>query len=399
MTLSHRRGHLRNGWRIGATLLLSGAAWAADLGAFLEDARSASPAANLAAAEAWPGPPQALVAVVRGQALLALDRLGEAGAAFTQALELDPHCRPAHRGLAHLAARREDWPAAARAAAAGTEWDTATAEEFAFLAQVALRAGDHRLASVALTQGLLRFPLDDALRRLDIALLAHHGADAELLTAVRSALARTPTDADLWGHRAAVAQRNGHNTDAIAALEVAWLADPSRPRRIALAQAQAAAGLGRAAWAHWQALEPANAAEARWGALAAESAGQPDAGLALLARHPAPSDRAHQVLAARLALAAGHPQDARRHLGLLIAEGAADGAVLVWAGSLAEQAGDLTEAEASYRHAGTLPDDPQAASARLRLAALLLRQDRHTEAHELLDRHRRDHPGDPTITP
>ena len=53
MTLSHRRGHLRNGWRIGATLLLSGAAWAADLGAFLEDARSASPAANLAAAEAW----------------------------------------------------------------------------------------------------------------------------------------------------------------------------------------------------------------------------------------------------------------------------------------------------------------------------------------------------------
>ncbi len=367
----------------------------APVAALVELARDASPTSVLAAAQAYSGPDHALVHLVQGQALMSLQRYAEAENAFRLALTRAVDLKSAHLGLARCAAAREDWPAAAREGAAGLDLATAGPEGFAFLAQVGLRGGDRRLAAHALQQGILRFPGDDGLRQLDIVLLAEGDRPDELRQALSDRLIKHPQDAALWSHLAEAARRlPGREGEALAALELAYLAAPGeRSRRVALAQDQAAAGQYRPALGHWKILLAATstAEEIEIAARTAEQAGDLVQARAWLAAVPeAERTRRQTLLSARLALAAGDARAARGALEVLLAAGDTDPAVQVWAGHLAEQAGDLPRAEACYR----LAINASYAPANLRLVALLLRQGRRDEARTLLAVYAAGHPGD-----
>lgn len=367
----------------------------APVAALVDLAREASPTSVLAAAQAYAGPEHAFVHLVRGQALLNLQRLPEAEDAFRLALTRAVDLKPAHLGLARCAAARDDWATAAREGAAGLDLATAGPEGFAFLAQAGLRGNDRRLAANALQQGILRFPGDDTLRQLEIALLADDDRPEALRQALRDRLAKAPTDAALWAHLAAAATRlPDHHDEALAALELAHLAAPGdRARRVALAQAQAAAGQVRPALGHWKILMASSSTsdEVEAAARTAEQAGDLPQARAWLAAVPEPQrTRRQALLSARLALAAGDAPAARGALESLLAAGDTDPAVQVWAGHLAEQSADPARAEACYRLAITAGHSP----ATLRLVALLLRQGRRDEARTLLATYLVGHPDD-----
>ncbi len=364
-----------------------------DVATLVEATRGRPPVEVLARVAAYGGPEHALIHLVRGQALLQANRRDEAATAFRTALGRAPDLKAAHLGLARIAAEAEDWTTAAREGAAGLDLATADAVGFAFLAQVGLRSGDLRLASHAIQQGILRFPTDESLRDLDIALLASLDQPEELRAALRGRLSAKPANPDLWSHLAQAADGTHRSEEALAARELAWLADPAnRERRRHLAEAQAAAGQVRPALVHWRALVATGATAEEWerAAHTAEQAGEVAQARAWLANIPAPRPRRVDLLAARLALAAQDPAEARAAFDRLLAAGDADPAVHLWAGHLAEQVGDTARAEACYRAAGDGP-------ATIRLVGLLLRADRRDEARSLVAIYRAQHPQDATV--
>lgn len=371
----------------------------------LRRAEAAAPADALALLEAWDGQPHALLLLARGQARWRLhdgspgEVLAAAERDFAAALRLDPQLRPAQLGLAQCAAAREDWPAAAAAAGAAIDPATADAGLLAFLATAGLRAGDWRLAEIAVHYGIMRYPRERSLRRIELAVLVNAGRHAAAREAVLALLDQEPGDAQLWRHLAWSAQEGGDADAAVAALEVALSVAPGdAATRRSLAQLQAGRGIPRAALDTLRPLlaEPAQTAPDLLvlAARLAGEAGEPRAGLAWLAAVPAERrDRTQRLLAARLAIQAGETAEAAAALDAVIAGGERDPAVLAWAGSMAEARGEVARAEAFYLQASA-GGGAAAGPAALRLVALYLRQGRRDEARATLAAYRTVAPDD-----
>lgn len=380
----------------------------------LTEVAKAEPAAALSLLSAYKGEAHPLIMLTLAQthwrlALAATDDLttnshrATAEQAFTAVLKLDPTMRQAHLGLAQCAAAREDWVTASREAAAGVDPSLGDRGEVTFLAHAALRAQDWRLAGIAAQAGILRFPDDATLRRIEVTVLQNAGRAEDVREAVLALLAKDPGDADLWRHLAWAAQETRREDEALAALEAAVVLKPSDAAlRRALANAQLGRGLPHAALANLKTLvgQPPLAEALSDEALmlsasrAAADAGELDQGRAWLAAVPeAKRGRAVRLQIARLAIQAGDQATAQAALDTLIALGEQDASVLTWAGSLAENGGDLARAEALYLKASGA-DTTAASAASLRLVALYLKQERIEDARNTLATHLAKRPDD-----
>ncbi len=384
--------------RLLAILLLAAALAAGEapavprpLAELLARVAAAEPAEAVRLVDGWDGEPHALLLLARGQARWRLEQRVPAESDFRAALERDPGLRQAHLGLAQCAAAREDWTAASRSAAAGIEVANADAAQFAFLAGLALRAEDWRLATLAAQQGILRFPDDERLRRAELTVLVHAGRAEDARQAALALLARAPGDAALWRHLAWSEQQLGREEASLAALEAALLLLPAeRALRLQLVQAQLARGLPQAALLSVRPLMVQPTDDPGLALLASRAAA--DGGELQLARAwldavpEARRTRDLRLQQARLALQAGDQAAAGAALDLLIRSGESAPAVLTWAASLCEVR-EPARAEALYLRAAT-------PAATLRLVALYLRQQRRGEAASTLAAYLAEHPGD-----
>ena len=386
----------------------------ADVAKLLTELANDQPAAALARISEYKGEAHPLILLTLAQthwrlAASAIDPLEAAThrqaaeKAYGEALKLDPALRQAHLGLAQCAAAREDWLSASREAAAGVEPTLGERSEVTFLAHAALQAKDWRLAGIAAQQGILRFPDDATLRRIELAVLMNAGRAEDTRQAVLALLARDPADADLWRHLAWAAQETRRDDEALAALEAALLLRPTdRTLRRALAEAQLGHGLPQAALATVQALIGQTPTTETLGddalmltaSRAAAEGGDLAQGRAWLAAVPeARRTRPLRLQTARLAIQAGDQEAAASALDTLIAMGEQDAGVLTWAGSLAEQRGDAARAEALYLTASGV-DHAAASAAALRLVALYLKQGRLEDARVTLATHLAKRPDD-----
>lgn len=371
---------------------------------------AATPEQALAALAAYRGQPHALIDLAIAQAHHRLLRSGPedqrdahrraATQAYSAALERDSGLRPARWGLAQLAADLEDWANASRWASEALDANQANASEWQFAAHATLRAGDRRLAAALISTALMRFPGDQPLRRLDLALLIEGDRYAEARLAVLDLLDRAPGDRDLWQHLAHLAQATGREDEALAAIEAALGCDAgNRVLRRSLADRFLARGWPQAALPHYTALmdEPQSSADALLVELAARCAAEArelTQARAWIAAVPEQQrSRGQHLLAARLAVEQGDAPAAATALDALVALGEADPRVLAWAGELAESRGEETRAAAFYGQA-MAGDGPGADAARLRLAALRLRQGLLEEAATLIDTYLQRHPDD-----
>jgi regulator of sirC expression with transglutaminase-like and TPR domain len=334
---------------------------------------------------------------------LARTQRAAAEKAYGDALKLDGTLRQAHLGLAQCAAAREDWLTASREAAAGIDPTFADRGEVTFLAHAALRAQDWRLAGIAAQQGIVRFPDDATLRRIEVSVLQHAGRAEDVRQAVLALLAKEPGDAELWRHLAWAAQETRREDEALAALEAAVVLKPDdRALRRALAESQLGRGLPHVALTNLALLvgTPPSAEALADAALmlsasrAAADAGALAQGRAWLAAIPeANRTRPLRLQAARLAVQAGDQPAAAAALDTLIALGEQDASVLAWAGSLAEARGEVARAEALYLKASGA-EGASASAASLRLVALYLKQERLEDARSTLATHLAKRPDD-----
>lgn len=380
----------------------------------LIEVTKAEPAAALTLLTGYKGEAHPLITLTLAQtywrlALAATDDItssshrAAAEQAYANVLKLDPTVRQAHLGLAQCAAAREDWLTASREAAAGVDPSLGDRGEVTFLAHAALRAQDWRLASIAAHAGILRFPDDATLRRIELNVLQHAGRAEDVREAVLALLAKDPGDADLWRHLAWAAQETKREDEALAALEAAVVLKPSdQALRRALATAQLGRGLPHAALANFKLLigQPPQTEALSDEALmlsasrAAADAGELEQGRAWLAAVPETKrSRAQRLQIARLAIQAGDQATAQAALDTLIALGEQDASVLAWAGSLAESRGDLARAEALYLTASSA-ETAAASTASLRLVALYLKQERIEDARGTLATHLAKRPDD-----
>lgn len=385
-----------------------------EVATLLTEAAKEEPAAALKRIADYKGEPHPLITLIRAQMhwRLALDAKDDGAAriqreaaekAFAETLKLDPTLRQAHLGLAQCAGAREDWTTACREAAAGVDHATAGKAELTFLAHAALKAQDWRLASIAAQQGILRFPDDPALRRIELAVLMNAGRGEDVRQAVLALLAKDPNDAELWRQLAWAAQDTRREDEALAALEAAVLLKPDdRALRRALADSQLARGMPHAALASVRPLigQPPTATTLSDAALmltasrAAAEAGELAQARAWIDAVPDKDrTRALRLQAARLAVQANDVTAADGALNALIALGEQDAGVLAWAGSLAETRGDAARAEALYLKACGAEGQASSAAS-LRLVALYLKQERLDEARSTLASHLAKRPDD-----
>lgn len=386
----------------------------ADQAKLLTEVAKAEPAAALTALTAYKGEPHALITLALAQThwRLAGEHKDEAKArthreaaekSYREVLTLDATMREAHLGLAQCAAARDDWRTASREAAAGIDPSLGNRGEVTFLAHAALRAEDWRLAGIAAQQGILRFPDDATLRRIEVSVLQHAGRAEDVREAVLALIAQHPTDADLWRHLAWAAQETKRDDEALAALEAAVVLKPDdRALRRSLADSQLGRGMPHAALANltWligtpptaEALSDANLILAA--SRAAAEAGNLVQGRAWLDAVPEQNrTRPLRLQSARLAVQAGDQPAAAAALDTLIALGEQDASVLTWAGSLAEGRGDLARAEVLYLKASS-SEAAAASAASLRLVALYLKQERIEDARDTLATHLAKRPDD-----
>ena len=341
-------------------------------------------------------------AAVRGSLLT------RAEAAFTTAAQLDPTLLVAQLGIARCASARGDWRAAVAACAIAVPVASASASDLSLYVDCAIRAGDARLATTLVTQGITRFPAETVFRRQELTLLVNAERWDEARVALQSQLAASPTDGDLWRSLAGAESRAGDALGARIALEAALLLRPDdRALRQALAELQLAANQAPAAYATIRSLVVEELAKAATAATKTANNADPRrlefaARVAMEADHgddarqwlqAIPDDkrsRSGHLLAARLAAQANDLAAADNALQMVLRQGESDPAVVAWAGSIAESRNDLSRAESLYRQANA----HGASIASLRLVVLLHRLGRTDEARNLLVTYRQAQPND-----
>lgn len=336
-------------------------------------------AAALTALEPHAGREHPDVLGLRAVALERAGRAAEAIIAYDAALELDPERQSLALALMNLHATREDWSAVL--AAAGTHLDRRRAPEAALLmaAQAARHDADAPLATTYAELAQVRFPTSPRPRRL----LAALALEREDLAAARAQLdwllARDGDDPELWRQRAWAAADEAERRRL---LELAMLAgDDSSDLRRAWIAALSNADHHAEALRQLERLDLTHPDDRDLALQVALAAGDDARAASILATIPT-DERSidHHRIAARIALAGDDPQAARAALHRLIRLGAADEAILLQAGRLAEEADEPATAEAHYRQAGA----EGSTTATLYLARLLIAQDRREEARQLL---------------
>ena len=393
-----------------ALVAISSTAWAdegareipAELAPVLEEAEAAlsqsKPDQAIAALEAYQGPEDALHALMLGHAYADRGLGAKAEASYRRAAKLDVKLKAARLGLVRILVDRTAWREAATLLGETVDIETAPAGELALYARVAYELRDLRLASLILDRGVVRFPANQRLRRLDLAVLAERGDDKRAFQAAFAFLAKNPDDLKAWRHLAAIAQDSEDEDLRLAALEAATLANPEDPRlRRSHAVAQLQAGH------HIEALKSAevmmaNAPKDRdvteLAIRIAEAAGELGQARRWLNKVPMKrrSDTLH-LLDARVALREKDPAAAGRALQRLIESGKATGPVLVWAARIAEQRGDTGQAEALYQQSRDM-GGPSARIAVLHLARLLHRIGQPERAGRILATYLAKNPDD-----
>jgi len=384
----------------------------AEVSAVLHQAQDeADPAKALAILDAYQGPAHPLITLMRGQLHLTLadrgtDQLShrnEAERAFTAVADQEACHHNAHIGLAQIAGARGDWKSAEEHCAQALSVEHASSGELVFYAQAATRAQDWRLASTLTQLGMMRYPAAKMFRQLEVVVLLQSERCDEARQGLLALLGSDPADASHWRQLAWCDRELKRDDEALAALELASLSAPADVQIArALAESQLGANLPLVALATLRPLigEPARTEALsdprliELGVRAAQAAGEVALGRSWLEAVPqAERTRSQQLLAARLAVQAGDNAAAGAALDALIASGERDGAVLVWAGHLAEQGKEDARAEAFYAQAAA-GDGAAAGNATLRLGSLYFRQQRWDEASTLVSTYLARHPED-----
>ena len=296
------------------------------------------PKVALEVLESWSGDSHALVELLRGHALFQRKSFKEAETAYQKARELDPEMDTAVIGIARIRVETKDYNEAA--ALLGTVLDTATCgqNELKLYAHVAYENGDQRLATLLVQRGITRFPKDQALRKLDLALLIDDGRSEDAKSAAQSLLRAHPSDPTLWRHLAAASQSSDDTAFKLATLEAALLAAPKSTalfKRHLVEQMNAGhhhEALSRAK-ARLKESNQADLTVLEVAARAAEVAGELELARSWLGRIPAPKrHRSIPLLEARIALAMNDAKGARGALQSLIDSGESSASVFLWAG-------------------------------------------------------------------
>lgn len=191
----------------------------------------------------YAGDPDPLQRLLEGYAHHDLEAYDEAERAFEQALELDDTLIEARQGLARTRVVAGRWKEAVQILKTFVDVDNSSAAEIGLYARAAFEQGDLRLATLLTERGLVRFPDDLPLRRLDVALLLQRRAYPAAMEAALAVLVQVPEDPLAWRQLAAAADRvraagSGDEVAvgpeatlqagplALAALEAAELVDP-----------------------------------------------------------------------------------------------------------------------------------------------------------------------------
>lgn len=302
------------------------------------------------------------------------------------------------RGRALAAEGR--WAEAAAALSPVVDPERGPADLFALYTRAVLEAGDLRRARLLSERGLLRFPDDLRFRRLDLAVLVAREEWREAAAAARSVLARAPEDTLAWRQLAAALLETPDESpsEARAALEAAWLAQPSdRVLFERHLRAQLLAGHVGTARDLAKAVIADPDASLELLTLAVRSAEAAE-DLALARRgieRVPPQERNLQLslLEARVALASEDPEAAEAAFDRLIARGEATPAVLLRAARLAEERGALGRAEALYAQAAEGKGDA-GRIARLSFARFLAKIRSYARAEVILRAYLAEHPDD-----
>jgi predicted Zn-dependent protease len=368
-----------------------------------DDLREGKPAQALARLSGFRGPDHALRHLLLGHAHAQHGDRAAAVEEYRKALQLDPALSEAGIGLAQALAAEAKWPDAGEVLGRFVKTDSCEADVLLLYAQVAQGMRDGRLLGLLAGIGVRRFPSDGRFRRLDLAACLEREDYRAAGEAVRALLAATPSDARLWEQLASVSGRAGNEANALAALEACLLCDPnSLARHRHLLGALLAAGDWHTVVQRGQALLAGPMAKAAVADTAlmdllirAADMGEQDTTVAAwLALVPEESHtQAMRIVAARRALRLGKPADARTALRLLIERDQADARVFLWAGHLAELAGDWAQAQSLYAHARQ-EAAPPGRLATLCLARLHLRRGQAGEAARLLRAYLDAHPED-----
>ncbi|MEM9112562.1 MAG: tetratricopeptide repeat protein [Myxococcota bacterium] len=179
-----------------------------------------NPAAALRILNSYEGDADPLQQILIGYAHLELDQGVQAEAAFRRATELDPELQQARMGLARAQAAQENWAEVMKTLRGRVALDEDPPAVLGLYARAAFEAGDLRLAAVVAEHGVVRFPDDIALRRLDVAILLQREDWEEAAQAALGLLSVQPNDALLWRQLAAAMERSDA-TLSTAALEAA----------------------------------------------------------------------------------------------------------------------------------------------------------------------------------
>ncbi len=343
----------------------------------------------------WDGKDHALRHLLLGRAFQELSRLDEAATAYETALDMDATLRQAGVALAEIASRRNRWQKAVGLLGRYLDTEDCGADALLFYYQAATRSGNRELARELVRDGMLRFPLDDRFRRAKLSLAIADG-DAETAGRITAALLReSPVDPGLWRNLAWSRRETGKDRESLAAIEAELLCTPSDPDvRTRFIAALLSAGdwmtavdEGRKLLAGPRAETAAADTETMDLLIRAADTGGRDDLLEKWLGMVEPGDRTESmhVAAARTALRRGRVNDARKAVGKLIERGEPDAAVFLWAGHLAERAGDQDAAVVYYEQAKK--QQPAAGSASLYLARLYYRLGRDREAADLVEQY------------
>ncbi len=398
-------------WRVLLLLLALGCAWAQQAIDLDQPTAEAVQAAQVALAEGQPAQAlqclagvsaeQAILPLLRGRAYQDLDQFGQAEAAYRQALEWDPELEAAGLALSQLLVQSDRSAEALPWCGRFIDPGSCSALALRWYAVAARQADDHLLAWRLAERGMLRFPENDALRRLLLAVLVDLQQTRQARVLAAGLLAEQVDDPELWRYQAILAQQD-HGLSRQrqrATVEAALLADPEdRDLRRSLVLLQLDADLAKAALATARPLQnDASATDRRLLIQAAVQAEATDQARAWLAQVPETERQgALQRLAVQLALQQEDLPAVRAGLGQLLASDESS-LLLIHAALLEQRQGSQARAESLLRQV-LLRGGRPAEQARLHLAQLLQQQQRHDEAIEQLDHYLETHPDDSTAS-